>query len=178
MVMTPFWSLWLTAKMSPRSCQTLQPAWRAGRFQWKRFPHCQTTQRSKRSLLLINLRSTLVSCYVTGVTGCTVVSPNVAIFPKHSQMWIISSPRLNEKFREDLTKEKKNWAWNHVITHRVHNQLQFPHYRFNTLLDEFKEYFNLFFFPSLQLYKVTPQEEKCGSLLDAVVCRMATKDVM
>ena len=30
--------------------------------------------------------------------------------------------------------------------------------------------------PSLQLYKVPPQE--CGSLLDAVVSRMATKDVM
>lgn len=30
---------------------------------------------------------------------------------------------------------------------------------------------------SLQLYKVAPQEEKCGSLLDSVVCRMATKDV-
>lgn len=29
-----------------------------------------------------------------------------------------------------------------------------------------------------KLFKVTPQEEKCGSLLDAVVCRMATKDVM
>lgn len=29
-----------------------------------------------------------------------------------------------------------------------------------------------------KLYKVTPQEEKCGSLFDAVVCRMATKDVM
>ncbi|XP_069012796.1 EKC/KEOPS complex subunit TPRKB [Embiotoca jacksoni] len=29
-----------------------------------------------------------------------------------------------------------------------------------------------------KLFKVTPQEVKCGSLLDAVVCRMAIKDVM
>ncbi|XP_028426094.1 EKC/KEOPS complex subunit TPRKB isoform X2 [Perca flavescens] len=31
---------------------------------------------------------------------------------------------------------------------------------------------------SARLYKVTAQEEKCGTLLDAVVCRMAIKDVM
>ncbi|KAJ3612426.1 hypothetical protein NHX12_020702 [Muraenolepis orangiensis] len=29
-----------------------------------------------------------------------------------------------------------------------------------------------------KLYKVTPQEEKLGSLLDSVVCRMAIKDVL
>ncbi|XP_031721666.1 EKC/KEOPS complex subunit TPRKB [Anarrhichthys ocellatus] len=29
-----------------------------------------------------------------------------------------------------------------------------------------------------KLYKITPQEEKCGTLLDAVVCRMASKDIM
>ncbi|XP_047245366.1 EKC/KEOPS complex subunit TPRKB [Girardinichthys multiradiatus] len=29
-----------------------------------------------------------------------------------------------------------------------------------------------------KLYKVTPLEETCGTLLDAVVCRMAIKDVM
>ncbi|XP_056434299.1 EKC/KEOPS complex subunit TPRKB [Gadus chalcogrammus] len=29
-----------------------------------------------------------------------------------------------------------------------------------------------------KLYKVTPQEEKMGGLLDSVVCKMATKDVM
>ncbi|XP_066525259.1 EKC/KEOPS complex subunit TPRKB [Hoplias malabaricus] len=29
-----------------------------------------------------------------------------------------------------------------------------------------------------KFYKLTPQEEKCGSILDAVVCRMAAKDVV
>ncbi|XP_060745659.1 EKC/KEOPS complex subunit TPRKB [Tachysurus vachellii] len=29
-----------------------------------------------------------------------------------------------------------------------------------------------------KLYKLAPQEEKCGSVLDAVVCRMAAKDVV
>ncbi|XP_013874303.1 EKC/KEOPS complex subunit TPRKB [Austrofundulus limnaeus] len=29
-----------------------------------------------------------------------------------------------------------------------------------------------------KMYKIPPQEDKCGSLLDAVVCRMAAKDVM
>ncbi|XP_024145430.1 EKC/KEOPS complex subunit TPRKB [Oryzias melastigma] len=54
------------------------------------------------------------------------------------------------------------------ITSRVDGQ-QVPAEEFSSFSDPAK---------IRKLYKITPQEETCGSLLDAVVCRMATKDVM
>lgn len=80
----------------------------------------------------------------------------------------------------DLEKIKKV---SHFMTHLCCTVPPWPVARllFSQHLLHFKKWFGLpchTIFCLRQLYKITPQEDRTGTLLDAVVCRMATKDVM
>lgn len=71
----------------------------------------------------------------------------------------------------DLAKIKKVWFILNALFSYCLSSV--PGYEFN--VSEHKISSLLL---SFQLYKVAPQEETCGNVLDAVICRMAAKDVL